>query len=280
MDGLLLLDKAAGLTSHDALEEVRRTTGDRHAGHAGTLDPAATGLLVVALGRARRLLPYMEDHDKEYLAAVRLGASTDTDDAEGRVLAERDPSAVTRADVEARLSAFRGRLRQRPPAYSAVKVDGVRSYRRARAGETVELPEREVTVTELELTAFEPPVVRLRIRCSRGTYIRSIARDLGEALGVGAHLAELRRTASGPFRVEQAVKSGGDFLAAVLPPDAGLAGLPAVELGEGEAARFLQGRILDQPAPAPFVRVVHEGRLLGIGEPRDGRLKPRVVLGG
>ena len=281
MDGLLLVDKDPGNTSHDIVAEVRLALDERHAGHTGTLDPAATGLLVVALGRALKMVAYHEGHDKEYAVTVRLGRRTETDDADGRIVEERDASGVTREAVEAALPRFTGKIRQRPPAYSAVKVDGERAYRMARRGESVELPEREVTISELRLDRFESPLVSLVLRGSKGTYVRSIARDLGAALGCGGSVAQLRRTAVGPFRVENAVRldQAGEaaLKSALLPPDAGLDHLPAVILDAGEARRFVQGKLLDQGSPAPIVRVYEGATFLGIGEEKDQRLKARRV---
>jgi len=281
MDGLLLVDKDAGKTSHDIVAEVRHAIDERHAGHTGTLDPAATGLLVVALGRALKVVAYHEGHDKEYAVTVRLGRRTDTDDADGRVVEELDASGVTREAVEAALPQFTGKIRQRPPAYSAVKIDGERAYRMARRGESVELPEREVTISQLRLERFESPLVSLVLRGSKGTYVRSIARDLGAALGCGGSVAQLRRTAVGPFRVENAVRldqaGEAELKSALLPPDAGLDHLPAVILDAGEARRFVQGKLLDQGSPAPIVRVYEGATFLGIGEEKDQRLKARRV---
>ena len=281
VDGILLVDKDPGKTSHDIVAEVRHALDERHAGHTGTLDPAATGLLVIALGRALKMVPYHEGHDKEYAVTVRLGVRTETDDAAGRVLEERDASAVPKDAVESALSKFRGAIRQRPPAYSAVKVDGERAYRLARRGEAVDLPEREVTIHEIRLEAFEPSLVKLVLRGSKGTYVRSIARDLGDTLGCGGSVAELRRLAVGPFRVDGAVRldraGEADLRKAVLPADAGLEHLPAVHLDAGEARRFIQGKLLDQGSPAPVVRIYEGSAFLGIGEEKDQRLKARRV---
>jgi tRNA pseudouridine55 synthase len=281
MDGLILVDKDAGKTSHDIVAEVRLALDERHAGHTGTLDPAATGLLVVALGRALKMVPYHEGHDKEYAVTVRLGVRTETDDLAGRVVEERDASGVAREAIDALLPRFTGAIRQRPPVYSAVKIDGERAYRLARRGEPVELPEREVTIHALKVESFAPPSLRLVLRCSKGTYVRSLARDLGSALGCGGAVAELRRLAVGPFRVEQGVRLGAaseaDLRGAVLPPDAGLESMPAVVLDPGDARRFAQGKLLDQGSPAPLVRVYEGSTFIGIGEEKDARLKARRV---
>ncbi|MFZ5624686.1 MAG: tRNA pseudouridine(55) synthase TruB, partial [Gemmatimonadota bacterium] len=207
MLGALLIDKPAGITSHDVVVRVRRVLGERSVGHTGTLDPFATGLLVVLVGRATRLARFVERRSKTYLATARLGVRTDTDDATGRVIddAGRAPGTVSRDEVAAALAALTGTCAQRPPAYSAKKVQGERSYRLARRGAAPELAAVEVTVERLELAAFDPPHVTFRAVVSAGTYVRAIGRDLGERLGTGAHLTALRREAIGDLRVEDAV---------------------------------------------------------------------------
>ena len=278
VDGILLIDKERGPTSHDVVARVRSESGEWNVGHAGTLDPLATGLLVLCLGRALKVVEFMEGHDKEYEVAVRLGRTTETDDAEGRVVTERDAGAVTRESLVAAAAKFTGEIRQRPPAYSAVRVGGRRLYQYARAGEPVEAPERAVVIREFALLSFEPPLARFRVRCSKGTYIRSLARDLGESLACGGSVEALRRTASGPFRVEQAVS---DFAReAVMPVDAGLAHLPEVRLSPEDASRFLKGQRCEAAPAGPLARVYGEGRFLGVGHGVDGRLWPRKVLAG
>ncbi|MFQ5845085.1 MAG: tRNA pseudouridine(55) synthase TruB [Planctomycetota bacterium] len=200
MDGILSLDKPAGITSLDAVTRVKHALGVPKAGHAGTLDPAATGVLLVCLGRATKLFDRLQLHDKEYHATVTLGVETDTYDAAGRVVARGPVPRLGAAGLEAALGPFRGEIRQVPPMYSALKHRGRPLYERARAGETVERAPRTVTVRELELLGFVPPDLTLRIVCTRGTYVRSLAHDLGRALGCGAHLTALRRTRSGPYR--------------------------------------------------------------------------------
>lgn len=216
--GILLVDKPSGMTSHDVVSRVRRAAGTRKVGHAGTLDPMATGLLVVGVGTATRLLTYLVGLDKVYEATIRLGASTTTDDREGEVTATADAEAVTSltaGDVERGMLALRGEIRQVPSSVSAIKVDGRRAHERMRAGESVELEARPVTITEFVATS-EPRIVEAdgapglefdaRVACSSGTYVRALARDLGSSLGVGGHLTALRRTAVGPFRVDAAVR--------------------------------------------------------------------------
>lgn len=203
--GLLLIDKPPGITSFGLVERVRRWFGIRGVGHTGSLDPFATGLMVLCLGRATRLARFITEWDKEYCGAVRLGQETDTDDPTGTVTFSCEPREMGRGEVEEALEKFRGVIQQVPPLFSAKKKEGVPSYRRARRGEQVDLPAVAVKIYSLDLVSFEPPIVRFRARCSKGTYMRSLARDLGRALGCGAHLAELRRTAIGHLRVEEAV---------------------------------------------------------------------------
>ncbi len=201
--GLVVVDKPAGLTSHDVVARIRRLAGTRRVGHAGTLDPMATGVLLVGVGRATRLLGHLSLHDKDYLATARLGQSTDTDDAEGAVVATRPSSGISTDDITAAARDFVGDIEQRPPGISAIKVDGKRAYARVRAGEDVVLPSRRVHVERLEILEIRPcgevVDVDFEVRCSSGTYVRAIARDLGDKLGVGGHLTALRRTRVGGF---------------------------------------------------------------------------------
>jgi tRNA pseudouridine55 synthase len=203
--GLVVVDKPAGLTSHDVVARVRRLAGTRRVGHAGTLDPMATGVLLVGIGRATRLLGHLALHDKDYVATMRLGVMTSTDDAEGERLAHTAADHLASADVVAAMQDFTGEIGQRPPAVSAIKVDGVRAYSRARSGEDVVLAARRVTVSRFEATQFRPDAelgvldVEVEVTCSSGTYIRALARDVGTALGVGGHLSALRRTRVGAF---------------------------------------------------------------------------------
>jgi tRNA pseudouridine55 synthase len=263
MDGLLLVDKEAGKTSHDVVDQVRRRLGTSHVGHAGTLDPLATGLLVLGVGRALRLLEYLQGHDKEYLVGVRLGVRTDTDDADGTPVAEGP--VPDRPALEAALRALTGPILQRPPAYSAVKVGGRRLYQLARAGRPAEAPPREVRVDALELLAYEPPLARLRVRGSKGLYVRAIARDLG------GHVVELRRTRSGPFRVEDAGPE-------LLPLEAAVTALPERRLTPEEALDFVNGKTVAGALEADEVRVTEAGRFLGIGRRVEGGMRARKVL--
>lgn len=208
LHGILLVDKPVGPTSQTVVTKVRRALGSDKAGHTGTLDPFATGLLLVCLGRATKLAGILTGEDKEYRATVVLGASTDTDDSTGREISRADAASITRASVEAALGAFRGKISQVPPDFSAIQKDGERMYDRARKGEAVEIEARNVVVHEITLEEFSGGAVATAVvamRVSKGTYVRAIARDLGRALGVGGHLSALRRTASGALRVENAM---------------------------------------------------------------------------
>ncbi len=205
MDGLLLIDKPAGMTSHDVVGRVRRIARTRKVGHTGTLDPDATGLLPITIGKCTKLAKYLILDDKEYLFGAELGSATDTDDASGEVIATAPWDGVTAEAMHAALDAFRGEIMQRPPKYSALKVDGRRAYDLAREGVAFELPERPVRVDELELNEIDLPRASGRMACGSGTYVRSLVRDLGEALGTRAHTTSIRRTRVGRFGIEEAV---------------------------------------------------------------------------
>ncbi|HEX4927055.1 MAG TPA: tRNA pseudouridine(55) synthase TruB [Burkholderiales bacterium] len=247
IDGALLLDKGVGASSNAALQEAKRLFGAAKAGHAGTLDPLASGLLIVLFGEATKFAGPLLEADKEYLATLKLGEKTSTGDAEGEIVEVR-PVAVGEGDVETALRRFRGPIEQLPPMHSALKRDGVPLYKLARRGEKVERRLRRVEIFELEMLRFAPPLVELRVRCSKGTYVRTLAEDIGEALGTGAHLAALRRTASGAFRVAEAASL--DALAGLalverrrrlLPLSRLLVGLPAAELDAQAEARLRNG---------------------------------------
>lgn len=201
---LFLVDKPAGPTSHDVVQQLRRCTGVRRVGHGGTLDPMATGLLPIFVGRATRLIEYIGEHPKHYTATILLGVRTETDDAEGAVVAEAPVPELSLADLEAALAPFRGTLEQVPPTFSAVKVGGVTAHRAARRGDPLVMAAREVTVHELAVESWERPHLRIALTVSTGTYVRAIARDLGEALGCGGHVVEMRRTGIGPISVAEA----------------------------------------------------------------------------
>ncbi len=270
--GFLNIDKPAGISSFDVVRAVRRAAGMRRVGHAGTLDPAATGVLPVALGEATKLVDELLDARKRYRAVIELGVATDSYDADGAVVARGDASAVTRAQVEAALAPFRGEQWQRPPAYSAVKRGGVTAYKAARAGAPLELEPRRVVTYAVELVGFEraadgAPLATVEVECGRGYYLRALAHDLGQALGCGAHLRELRRTAVGPFRAEDAVSlaraelrlAAGDVETLLHAPDAVISGWPALLVSDGAAAELRLGRNLPARRRWPH-RIAPEGR--------------------
>lgn len=247
--GILNLNKPRGPTSHDIVERVRALTGLRRVGHAGTLDPLATGVLLICLGQATRVAEYLMAGQKVYRARVRLGITTDTCDAEGEVIAEA-PVTVSREQVEEALARFRGTILQTPPMYSALKRAGVPLHRLARRGIEVEREPRPVEILRLELSAWEPPDCTLEVTCSPGTYVRALARDLGEALGCGAHLTALVRLASGDFRLEDAVTldefaqaaATGRWPDLLQPLDAALTRFPALHLDAKTAQRLCLGQ--------------------------------------
>lgn len=277
---MLLVAKTAGPTSHDVVDVVRRALGVRRVGHLGTLDPFADGLLVLVVGRATRLAQFAAGWLKEYRGTMRLGVATTTDDVTGATVATSDAwRALDRARIEAALAGHTGPAWQRPPTHSAVKVAGERAYRRARRGETVELASRPVDIETLVLEDWTPPDVRFRATVSAGTYVRSIARDVGEALGCGAHLVALTRIAVGPFRLEDA-RAAETVTAADLRPAALLVGsLPSRELDEAERAAAVHGRPLPaRDAEGAQVALLHAGRLVAVAEVVGGALKPRVVV--
>lgn len=272
VSGVLCVDKPLGLTSHDVVGHIRRLAGLRRVGHAGTLDPLATGVLLLCLGRATRLIEYLVGHNKLYETTVRLGQSTTTYDAEGDVVAERPLPHLTPSQIEAALEPFRGEILQQPPLYSAIKQGGQPLYKLARQGKMdVERPYRAVTIHELTLLRWEPPFLSLRIGCSSGTYIRSLGHDLGEALDCGGHLSALRRLAVGDFGIETAVPlddlSPENIALHLLPPDTAVRHLPRLDLPETAAADILQGKPIPK-TDAPTAELVRaygpDGQFLGV----------------
>lgn len=291
LDGILLLDKPAGMSSNAALQAARRLFRAEKGGHTGSLDPLATGLLPLCFGEATKLAGLLLGADKAYEAGIVLGATTDTDDADGQLLLERPVPALDRAVLEAALAPLTGVLRQRAPVYSALKQGGEPLYARARRGEAIEAPVREVVVHAIKLLDFGPGRLRLRVTCGSGTYIRSLARDLGEALGCGAHIASLRRLWVEPFRepamftLEQLETLAGQdeatLEACLLPLAAGVASFPRVELAAAEAARFAQGqRLRGAWAVAdPAAVFGPDGAPLGLARVEEGgRLSPQRLF--
>jgi len=292
-DGIVNLDKPRGPTSHDVVDQVRSLTGMRRVGHAGTLDPLATGVLLVCLGRATRVVEYLMAGRKTYRARARLGITTDTYDAEGRVVAEA-PVEVSRAQVEEALARFRGNIDQTPPMYSAVKHQGIPLHRLARKGIEVKRKSRQVEIFRLRLTAWEPPECVLEIVCSSGTYVRALAHDLGRALGCGAYLVDLARLASGSFRLDDSVSldefaqaaAEGRWPDLLHPIDAALRRFPRLCLDEDAARKLCCGQAISMPPGLPtgeedLVRAYGpEGAFLAlmVCDPAAGLCRPRKVF--
>ncbi|MCL4295024.1 MAG: tRNA pseudouridine(55) synthase TruB [Anaerolineae bacterium] len=262
VSGLLNINKPKGITSHDVVNRVRRLAGQRRVGHAGTLDPMATGVLLVCLGQATRLIEYVMVGQKQYRATIRFGVITDTLDAEGQVTAINDSSSLSDTQLRTILPSFLGDIEQIPPLFSAIKQEGQPLYKRARAGKVVEVAPRRVAIHALTWVAWQPPDLILDVTCSAGTYIRSLARDLGQAAGPGAHLAELTRTASGPWQLAEAVsleqlereaaQNASAWQRHLHPPDQAITHLPQVILTEEAVKHVQQGRQL-QIEEAPYL---------------------------
>jgi tRNA pseudouridine55 synthase len=285
--GFLNIDKPAGITSHDLVARVRRIVRQRRVGHAGTLDPAATGVLVVALGGATRLIEYVQELTaKRYYAVVRLGATTTTDDAEGELLDSAPVPELDPAALDDTLALFRGTIMQVPPMYSALHHDGQRLYDLARAGVVVERPARPVVIERLELLDWSPPLLTLDVQCSKGTYIRSLARDLGAALMCGGHLQALRRTAVGAFYVNQAIPLGdleadpAVLPSHVLPPDYAVRDWAAITLDADATRRARNGQPLNLPEQAGdrLRAYSSDGALLALLVRVEGQWKPEKVF--
>lgn len=298
--GLVVVDKPAGWTSHQVVARVRRLLGTRKVGHAGTLDPMATGVLLVGVNRATRLLGHLAGHDKTYEATIALGASTVTDDAEGELVEWRGAAGVGEADVRAALGEFTGLISQVPSSVSAIKVDGKRAYARVRAGEQVELKAREVTVSRFEVTAVRESaafgwiggaatdgpllVLDVQVDCSSGTYIRALARDLGRRLGTGGHLTALRRTRVGGFDLSLVGLDAGGLAGDAAPPLLGLAevarrSFAVAEVTEAQARDVGYGRALELTLPADPTALLRDGEMLALYRPDpDGLAHPVAVL--
>lgn len=296
LDGILLLDKPAGMSSNQALQRVRHLFRAEKAGHTGSLDPLATGLLPVCFGEATKIAGLLLGSRKAYETVARLGATTDTDDADGVILRERPVPELDELAIEAALAPLRGRIRQRAPIYSALKQGGERLYAMARKGLPVEAPEREVEVLDLRVVERLPGALRLHVECGSGTYVRSLVRDLGEALGCGAHVEQLRRLWVDPFRAPamvdlptlQADAETGDerLVARLLPVAEGLADFARVELGAEAARRFAHGQAVAAPeaealpagAGGPVVVMGPGGRPLGLARLEGARVLPQRLF--
>jgi len=290
ISGVLVVDKPVGLTSHDVVQIIRKGTNIRRAGHTGTLDPRASGVLVILVGPAVRLSEYVSASDKRYQAILRLGASTDTYDADGTVTSSRPVEHITEAQFEEALKGFVGEIEQIPPPYSAVKVKGRKAYEMAREGEEVDLAPRMINVYGLELLEWAPPEAVIDVYCSSGTYVRSLAHDLGEKLGCGAHLVGLRRTRSGRFTLRDAVPlrklrdafETGTWYQYLIPAAEALSDWPALELSEEQVDLVRHGhRISADAMEAKLARAVSlDGELVALLEylPESGQWQPKKVF--
>ncbi len=281
MNGFLVIDKPPGITSHDAVAICRRKLGVRRIGHAGTLDPDATGVLVMGIGRGTRLLRFLADHDKEYRAEMILGVETTTQDAGGEVVAQADASRIDRPALERVLAMFRGEIEQLPPMVSAVKVGGEPLYKKARRGETAERSPRRVTIHDLECESFEPGSragASIRVRCSKGTYVRTLAHDVGRALGVGGHIAYLRRTASGPFLAEEAAPLDAVGPELLRPLDAAAVGYPRYEIDGDTARRLIRGQTVPSSGIPGTFAVFGPGGLVAMAADGGDRVRTLCVV--
>jgi len=279
--GLVVVDKPGSMTSHDVVSRVRRLAGTRKVGHAGTLDPMATGVLVLGLNRATRLLGHLTLTDKRYDATVRLGGTTTTDDADGDLVSSSPTDHLSEDDVRSALSSLVGEIDQVPSSVSAVKVDGRRAYARVRAGEEVELSARRVTIHAIDVVSLDLPDVKVAVHCSSGTYVRAIARDLGAALGVRGHLTALRRTAVGPFTLADARTIDELTESFTITPiaDAARASFPALDLDVAQAADVRVGRRLDLALDTTTALFAPDGEFLALyREGEDGRARAVAVF--
>ncbi len=291
VNGILNVNKPGDCTSFSIVARIRRLTGEKRVGHAGTLDPAATGVLPVCLGQATRITEYLHSFTKQYLADIELGVSTDTYDGMGRVTSCRDASSIDLSSVQNALESFQGTIDQVPPAYSAIKINGRQAYSLTREGIKISLKPRQVRIERLELLSFEPPFLKLNILCSKGTYIRSLAHDLGESLGCGAYLKNLTRTAYGPFaignsqspeEIRSAVENG-NLQPLLYPVDYPLSGWPKLVLDEKTAQAALQGTDIagEGPSNIPLCRAYEpEGKFIAIMKfrPESGLWHPEKVF--
>jgi len=280
MDGILIIDKAGGMTSHDVVQRVRKLLKTSKVGHLGTLDPMATGVLPLCIGRATRIGRFFPTSPKEYIGEMRFGFATSTYDREGERVGEEKPLDQDRQQVEDFMRKLTGIFDQMPPLISAKKIGGEASHRLARRGMAIQSPAVPVDVRTFELTRFEPPLAGFRVVCSGGTYVRSLAHDLGRMLGCGAHLDSLRRVQSGDFRIQDAVSLGAASAAAVIPMGMLLLELPAVTIeGELEEDRVRHGNPIPTGEAAGFARILNKkGEFLAVASIESGWAHPRVVL--
>ena len=287
LEGIVLVDKPAGPTSHDVVAKMRKLFNTRKVGHAGTLDPMATGMLVIGIGRATRLLGYFTAHDKEYLGTIRLGISTTTDDAQGELVAQTSALHVTESSILETVKDFRGPIMQQPSAISAIKIDGKRAYARVRDGEDINIPARSVMIHDLEIVEISALAdlkvvdVKVRVVCSAGTYIRALARDIGEQLGVGGHLTELRRTRSGVFDSMVTLAALQENPEVMDLATAVKTGFQHLVLSEAQTFKAVNGVRLSAPTDLDTGHVgliSPDGRAVGLFDNSESVLHPLVVF--
>lgn len=285
LEGLLNIDKPTGMTSHDVVNRIRKLSEIRRVGHAGTLDPLATGVLLLCIGRATRLVEYLVGHRKSYVATVRLGQATDTYDADGQIVAQ-NAIHTSPIEIEQALPQFRGRIQQKAPVYSAIKRGGQPLYKLARQGKDVEPPLREVSIYDLQLLQWEEPFLQLNVVSSAGTYIRSLAHDLGEVLGCGGHITALRRTAVADFSVDQAIPladlAKDNWTQQLQPSDTAVQHLARLDLAEQDAQRVRFGQRLPRQEDHPDASLVRlyepGGQFIGIATARENTWQPHKIF--
>jgi tRNA pseudouridine55 synthase len=292
MDGVININKPRGITSHDVVMQARRITGEKRIGHTGTLDPLATGVLVLCAGKATRIAQYLEAGEKEYRAVLRLGITTDTLDAEGQVLTSKSYDSPSRETIGEAMNGFLGEILQTPPAFSAIKIKGTPSYKLARQGRPTPLAPRAVRIFSIQLDRYEDPLIDVTVHCSKGVYIRTLCADIGNVLGMGAHLTELQRTRSGSFSIEGSfsleqlsrMASEGTIAHAFLSINEALSHFPAVVVSPDEALRVMHGNRILYPAmhtngEVSLVRIQNgEGSLLAVARAGEGELRPELVF--
>jgi tRNA pseudouridine55 synthase len=279
MNGILIIDKPGGMTSHDVVQHMRRVLHTSRIGHLGTLDPMATGVLPLCIGKATRVGQFFATAPKEYIGEIRFGFATSTYDREGDPTGTERPFLSSKEELLAAMNELTGALDQRPPAYSAKRIAGVRSHTSARRGEAVENAMVRVEVDSFELTVFEPPAIQFRVVCGGGTYIRSLAHDLGQRLGCGAHLTALRRLRSGDFGIDQAVALESAEVSAITPLDSLFALWPSIVVSGEEERRARKGNPIAAPEGTGFARILNkQGEFLAVASVESGWARPRVVL--
>lgn len=284
-NGFLIINKSQDWTSHDVVAKLRSITGVRKIGHTGTLDPFATGVLVVGLGKATKLFEFLKDDSKEYLATFKLGATSDTDDKTGKIQTKKTSSSISREDIERAVLKFTGKIQQTPPQYSAIKIKGRKMYQLARKGQAPKAAPRWVEIFEYEVLRYRYPKLKVRLRVSSGTYIRSLARDLGELLGCGAYVEKLKRTGVGQWKIDSAVKlkkiRKNSWIKHLQPVETALRAFNILKVSDSEAEALRLGKKLDYAlpdSPEKLAAVDPQEKLAAIVEYKDGLLHPRKVF--